>query len=298
MIAPEAPYPVDRVEDRTVTVAEVNRIIAEMLPNTVGYVPLETGDGDGVSKEIYAKQVESCMRGYAHREADGSITYLPWDNQEYTLREAADNYQNASSQAERFLPGNQLPEDISFHENAYVSYGFVVEFNRSGDYPACSFVDYSTLSSLRFPDDSAYNTPIGFPEICTVYVTENGVETFSWDRPETVAERLNENVDLLPFDEIAARTVRYIRLGHAHYDTKCRFQVSIDKATLTATPQRLKDGAGVVLMPVWVMHAILQQLNEYGNPIVSNDNDVMRHIIVINAVDGTRARMPWDAEWG
>ena len=389
--ASEGPYTVDRVENRVITNEDVNRILDEMYPNMIGYAPIDP-KGSAVSKEIWTRCIETSIRGYAHREPDGSITYLPWDAQQATITNAEDNYRKAQFRADRFIDAASLPIDVNFsngvtillddgreilirkhmselsiyegetwtypehwmpyeacdmdhpidivptitpeaakdtavafmkkvglgdltlaniekaakeswYENAYVSFGYKVEFNRSGGYPACSLWDAYTTYTMQFDsDDPEYNTPIGFPETCIVYVTEDGIDSIEWTNAQIICEHVNPDVALLPFDEIAEIAIRYCKIGHA-YETKEILSghylpdlgFSVDRMILTVMPQRLKDRSDIVLMPVWVLVMTPHHMKSDGTFDESRPHERSENsVLVINAIDGTRVQLPRD----
>lgn len=117
VICPEGPYPVDRIEEYAFTLADVNKAISGMYPNVVGYLPIDDG-GDHASKEIWERILENTLRGFAHREPDGSITYHPLEYHENALAHAKNGLAQSVSQEGRFLPGDRLPDDFKSKNGA------------------------------------------------------------------------------------------------------------------------------------------------------------------------------------
>ena len=387
VIYPEGPCPVDRIENRVLTIADVNSAITAMYPNMIGYLPVNDNT-ESCSKEVWERILESTVRGFAHEEADGSITYLPWDGQNEAIQWARNGYRDAEEQEGRFSSASRLPEDftsksgallllddgreirvrinpqsltvyeaqtqtwaqssppwdyatdtpITLHpaiqpetaretaerfieqiglsgeltfagmeaacleskmEFGYVSQGYQVEFTRTGSYPARSFFLLASGLLLRFSEDTQYHSPIGLPETMLLYVTENGVEWMEWERPYQIKERLNENVELLPFSEIEEIAIRYFQIGHAWIEQPLYEGFLVSSATLTVLPQRLKDDQGLVLMPVWVL-----QMDVYGTHKDRTIDTTVKplyidrpYLLLINAIDGSRVSLPMDIIW-
>ncbi|MBR4906624.1 MAG: hypothetical protein IKZ44_07180, partial [Clostridia bacterium] len=135
-------------------------------------------------------------------------------------------------------------------ERGYVQDGYYLEYVRAESYEAQSFYEESLIFIMSFDDDLSYSLPPQLPETLYLFVTENGVESFEWENPMTVTERINENAALLPFSEICKQVKMYLKLGCANVHDPFGFVGS--SMTLSAIPQPLKDG-GVVLMPVWIL---------------------------------------------
>lgn len=184
-------------------------------------------------------------------DADRSVTYRPKISQE-----------NAVKQAEAFLetvgiegvnPAYSEPcRMFNGIDLSVLNEGYIVYFVRTNSY--ASYFHPAPIDDggfLRFDEDSAYSAKLKTEQI-EVYVTENGVQFFLWENPYSVEECLNENVQLLPFEQVQKDVRRLLLAGIGHVDGFSATHYCMTKMILTVAPQRLSNGK-TVLAPIWLM---------------------------------------------
>ncbi len=123
-------------------------------------------------------------------------------------------------------------------------------------------------------------------DMITVYIDETGVRFFSWYNPVEVTEMLNENVALLPFDEIKDRIKNTVKFAYSQSIQNGwlsgEHDMSIDKIVLTNVLIPMKDDLDhQMLAPVWLVYNTLYV--EYNGEIV----DEIKSVFAVNAIDGS-----------
>ncbi len=115
------------------------------------------------------------------------------------------------------------------------------------------------------------------------YVTENGIESIEWYDPNEYVQEANENVVLLPFDEIQKHIRDTLKFCYSWTDDKqggYRFgEIDVKKIILSCSISRLPDNPDeAVLAPTWV---VVYENSRYAT--------TMKHdsILLINAIDGS-----------
>lgn len=119
-----------------------------------------------------------------------------------------------------------------------------------------------------------------------VYFDETGVRSFSWNDPVEVIETLNENVALLPFDEIKDRIKNTVKFAYSQSMQNGwlsgEHDMSIDKIVLTNVLIPIKDDLDhQMLAPVWLVYNTLYV--EYNGELV----DEVKSVFAVNAIDGS-----------
>ena len=123
-------------------------------------------------------------------------------------------------------------------------------------------------------------------DMISVYFDEKGVRSFRWDDPVEVTEMLNENVALLPFDDVKDRIKSMIKFAYSKSVkngwVSGESTMSVDKIVLTNVLIPLKDDPQHQLMiPAWMVY----------NTYYVDDNgrivDESKSIFAVNAIDGS-----------
>ncbi|MDO4565678.1 MAG: DUF6034 family protein [Clostridia bacterium] len=366
-------YPVYMVEQNYFSIEDYLRLFQSVIPNAVKY-------RRNMSYEDYETQLESAVRGAEKRDADGSITYVSWPQQQNVIESAQEKMLGATREEQLYkdIDEDAIPQEfilcddgtqawaeysssiitlsrdrgiletesgghlelwdedvaVSFYPEIYEadaqavaeqflkdigiegvgvvqseparsfnrltlsveSYGYFFRFARTFDYVGYYDRQPGDTGPFRFEEDAAYVATLK-NEVIEVYVTEAGVRYFSWANPLKTLSCANENVQLLPFEQIQANTVKLLRAGLAHIDGKGVYGYSLEKAILTVYPQRLADNQGTVMVPMWLM-----VIYTYG----ANSDDVLdfdpkhKHehypiYVGINAIDGSRVALADDS---
>ena len=274
-------------------------------------VMLEDGR-KGVIDCLFGEFVEICARidSYAERSslaADGwwNSYYMDdvdaefpiteeeakvWLQPEITLEEAMagaedffektglEGYELAWSEAA------QLKESGTWHS---WSTGWLLEFVRTFSYYP---IDASRNDAGKYGKTFVQNqddySP-GWPcEVIELYVSKNGVENFRWKNPVEIVELANENVELMPFDELTASMERILRAMISYPDSR-RMWKKIDRMILTVAPQRKKDSNEAYLMPIWLCMGY-SYMEDKPDSTVRGDWHDDKWYISFNAIDGTR----------
>jgi hypothetical protein len=124
------------------------------------------------------------------------------------------------------------------------------------------------------------------PESISVYIDEDGIQQFLWKYPLEITEILNENISLLPFDDIKERIKKQIKYGFSHTLEKeqisNQFYLSIDKVVLSNVLIPIKDDLSFqMLSPAWLIYYKSYsyiQGDKYEDPLA---------VFAVNAIDGS-----------
>ncbi len=133
-----------------------------------------------------------------------------------------------------------------------------------------------------------------------VYVDDGGVTAIEWHGYGEIASTINENVELLPFEDIKARfenavAARYAWQQTASYDENGEFiemvdveqpkrDIKIERIALSMARIQVKDAPeNWQLVPVWEFYGTISYYQDDGT--VSDSGP--RSLLVLNAVDGS-----------
>ena len=132
-------------------------------------------------------------------------------------------------------------------------------------------------------------------ETLTIVVTEDGLDSFNWSGYARVIETLNENVKMLPFEEIQQalkNQIFYEESFHNGYGMS-DYEVSVHSAELRMGYIGVKDSLSqAFLVSVWVF----ETSSSYYNGTMQMRRSSNDGSFVINAIDGgvIQERREWD----
>ena len=141
---------------------------------------------------------------------------------------------------------------------------------------------YFENNSLYFPEGDEYARPWQQERI-EMLVTEDGVLDFCWMTPQEATGVANENVQLLPFEEIQQHIRDLINFGAAErrYEND-EGDLLISRVVLGAVVQRIPyETEAAYLAPVWIVQ-------------MTTEGEISRHnsptILMVSAIDGSFVR--------
>lgn len=160
------------------------------------------------------------------------------------------------------------------------SEGWLLEYAPATDGTCgCSLRNYTSNGIIR-ADQGTYSMPWA-PESVEIYVTENGVESFSLMNPYQITNTANENVQLLPFEEIQERIRNAFRFGLAwiegnYIDSK---EVIISRMVLTTGIMQITNQSEeAFLVPIWAV---------FYTTDLERELHFDQSVLLINALDGS-----------
>ncbi len=242
---------------------------------------------------IYAseKNFSYCKYNYAVMQMQSWII----DGEAYpgekpnTIIETALNINKAEKEAKELLSklnifnfGIAHTEKARFIENytyQLLSTGWAITFTRDdGNSVPLDIGNSQTGGILNFSNE--YYSERWCQEKITVYVDEEGVKYFSWSNPIEIQEKLNENVQLLSFDEIKLYAKQALKYGLSNsyaINQNTEMQIfTINRAVLTNVMVPIKDNQeSRMLIPAWIFIFNASGLEN------------MTFSFCINAVDGS-----------
>ena len=140
-----------------------------------------------------------------------------------------------------------------------------------------------------------YCAPFG-REYVNMFISEEGVESFSWGGMSQVLERTAENTTLMPIDQMKQRILDHVYfmnaawLDHAQSGTK---RIKINEIRLVTTYINAKDDTErVLIVPAW--HIMAQE--EYLHDHVDDWSRGNQKEFMINALDGSGILSPGTLE--
>ena len=178
-----------------------------------------------------------------------------------------------------------------------LSSGWNLEYVRTfGYYPFdANAMDIGDAYLFDFGDDMIFAAKWEI-ERAELFVTGEGVVTFSWSDPVEDVGVVNENVQLMDFDTLSETIKRMLTAAvkNSNWDEG---YFKLEECILTVVPCPRKDSDLAYMMPVWVCR--------FG-AYYSVDGPMMAHYytpgeqmqmgydftIAFNAIDGTRVSLP------
>lgn len=146
------------------------------------------------------------------------------------------------------------------------------------------FYDYYTKPScMKLEHNENSYAPGWQQENIEMFVTEKGVQSFSWSDKKTVVNVANENVQLMPFDEIQDSIRKLITYGLADElisaGEPVKDTVLVTKMVLSTSIQQVADqGEEAFMAPTWIVFMTTEMAQK-----LNFDTGV----ILISAIDGS-----------
>ena len=141
----------------------------------------------------------------------------------------------------------------------------------------CYFDRYSNSPVLDFTQEQPTYAEGLWQESLILVVTEDGVQDMSWSNRKEIVNTANENVTLLPFDEIQDHIRRLLQNGLR--GGGMFGDLIFERMMLSTALCRLPDQpAEALLVPVWVILLTTEQEKEMHHEL---------SLLLINALDGT-----------
>ena len=162
------------------------------------------------------------------------------------------------------------------------------------------FYDYDLWGEPEALDERQY-APLMWYEYIRMQVRDDGVEFLYWANPSKMTATLNENVALLPFDEIVDRFVQQIQYHSTPIQSDRsqeikRRTVHIDRIVLGMMQVRKKNYPDIIQMiPTWTFFGTAEI--EYKEPFRDPRTGEQRTVetveipaysyLILNAIDGS-----------
>ncbi len=231
-----------------------------------------------------------------HRYRDGNIQMENWVMQgDATPGEKAHTLDNIKiSDAEAIQKGNEIIDALGFtdfrvadiqkaRETQSYTYsvygeGYWLTYvpTLDGSIP-CYYGNYVDPDFLSFTqEDNATYAPDWPQEHIQMFITEEGVLFLSWAAPKENVLTANENVQLLPFDEIQRNIKKLLEYGTGGNKGSV---ILVKRIVLTTSIAQIPNqGDEAFLVPTWAVF-LTSEMNEKLN--------IDMGILLINALDGT-----------
>ncbi|MDO4565691.1 MAG: DUF6034 family protein, partial [Clostridia bacterium] len=162
------------------------------------------------------------------------------------------------------------------------SEGWLLEYAPAlGGTQGIAFGNYGPHPLLN-TEETAYVLPWKSEEI-ELYITENGIESFSWSNIYITGEEVNPDVEIMPFDEVQTRIKNYFKYALAWLDdAQGDYGVSAFHVTRVALTTSVSQVANqhetAYLVPTWAIFYV----GDRDGQQLSDEN-----VLLINAIDGS-----------
>ena len=159
-----------------------------------------------------------------------------------------------------------------------LSKGYTIKFARNID-GIPGITNESVMSGDK--DDFDYRAPL-YPEDIEIYVGEDGQpQSFVWSYPIEIKQKANENVSLMPFEEIQQRIRDMLTFINSF---NCE-QVKITNIELNMAIVNVKDRPDEAMyVPAWFIY----YTETYEDPTAGNKERTQTFRLALNAIDGGR----------
>ena len=143
----------------------------------------------------------------------------------------------------------------------------------------------ATTSEAMYVED---NNPCWLYERIYVTVDSGGISNIEWDFPVTCGEVVNEDVNILPFEEAKRKFEEMAPLIYQgqYAEGEGKTQLTVDRVELNL--MRTRDGGGLtgLYVPTWVFYGT----QDFGREGFTGEQILSRSpwiILAVNAVDGS-----------
>jgi hypothetical protein len=177
-------------------------------------------------------------------------------------------------------------EDLTFF---CVSTGWSFRLRRDfGGYPAYNAQMLpSQYLSYEQAGDAIYNAPIP-DEYIDVFIDVDGLQSFVYYAPKTVAGIVNPDVELLPFDTVKEQIKKTLAACLAGDPYNLGGHYEIYRLLLSTYTIREKDGDGFLEMPCWYVFFDWPLAEESAREKRRADlSGTLQQCMILNAVDGS-----------
>ncbi len=185
---------------------------------------------------------------------------------------------------------------------------YSVVFTRTVDGIPLTYTPIDSVSLSIEDSDKKMDAETWSYERIMVNIDDDGIANVFWNGNTQVGVCVNENVQLMPFEDIASRAMDQIKVqsaflteqgedgGGIHME---RIEHSLNKAKLGFARIRVKDSGGYQIIPVWDFYGTsTYYLNEDEVNAFNKENEEKlqstessdsgyRAIVTINAIDGS-----------
>ncbi len=165
-----------------------------------------------------------------------------------------------------------------------LSEGWQITFARNDGRSIPVYIDPSETGGLLYSKSDEYISQ-WLAECLTVYVDENGIQSFHWEHPTQVVETMNGNVPIKGLDEIKEKIRDCLKYSEGaitqaymeEYGEVAKQEITLNKVVLTNVLIAMKDEPKYhMLVPAWVVY--YEQEYSLGT---------FKSVIAINAIDGS-----------
>lgn len=166
--------------------------------------------------------------------------------------------------------------DNNSYETLSTGYYITIVGNPANTIP-CLYRTYSGNPALYFTEDSEAEYGVRWvQEEISMFVSEKGVEEFSWSYRKKVVDVANENVQILPFEQIQERIRTLLEYGVSEGTND---PIYITRIVLGSAIQQVADqGSEAFMVPAWMVFSTTESARQFGL-----DDSLM----ILSALDGS-----------
>ena len=158
-------------------------------------------------------------------------------------------------------------------------------------FPGTAIPILSNYGGLASTMDAEYMDVFN-PERMMVEVQGDEIIGFEWYSAYVIESILNENIELLPFEEIMANAESQLAVKYANVnDSDAGTHFYVDKVELSYVVQPIKDTVyEYMLVPAWSFYGGYDygEGRDFGNGVIKEGRYIFHNsLLSVNAVDGT-----------
>lgn len=175
-----------------------------------------------------------------------------------------------------------------------VAQGWAFKLTRNyGDYPTVE-VPYEPSQSLNYGQGNEFiASPYIREEFIEILIDPSGLVSFEYDGPKDVTGRVNENVELLPFDKAQERIQNAFLacLSGSYWEKENeKLDLLIYRLLLTTYTVKERNADTYLEVPCWIVFYDTSEWDAYSR----DELDLMHDALVINAIDGSIVHTEWN----
>ena len=183
----------------------------------------------------------------------------------------------------RFYPQTNV---YMFNEEKPESKGYYIKYVREIGGIQTQLIERWNINA----DESFSYLPPWEDESIYVYVDEFGnMQQFSWFNPLRVTEKVSDNADLLPFDELQERMRKELSYNLTILEGYGNMSISVDRLELKMAMINVQDNPDEAMyVPAWYVHYTLHAKsgNTYDEGSRQTEMADNERLMILNAIDG------------
>jgi hypothetical protein len=258
---------------------------------------IDNYDNDGELSEVDMNAVGGMSCSIIARAADATPDQdpgIPYEQAKAQAIKLAQDMGSGLTLADSFL-GREDSEDRDGPTTTRYFYNF--EFTRAVNGVVTQYDETCLSAPGTEEENNKPNAKQPWPyELLTVTIDSQGVFSVQWKSPSKVDSVLNDNVPILPIEQVTEQNAEKILKNSLMTGTlngvKGKVVLNVNKITLSLA--RLQSGDKYTLIPVWDFYGTVEYLKQDGTPFFDGQKQgavdlqqSLTSLLTVNATDGS-----------